>query len=1423
MVADARVTQSNVYSDGTTGYGGNQPSIYTSLAMSLSNSGRGSFTTGLGYGALRFVDTLKMTVTITDSSGNALQNVPVTMYDSPHDVQVLPDWLNTISMILNTLQIDYPSAPPLLYTNPAVYNGITVGPAPNYAIQGQWSLNQNFIVAAPLIQNDKLIELYLNPTFPKPDVYTFSITTYAELGACDYQPTSITYDSEHNIQYNVAWLCLLQDSRAQSFSFKYVYENDAGQGGDAGDSFATARQTGHGSLNGFLYSPDGTATDTNADVADYYSFSTSLNEKVMFSVTPPRSSSFGLSIYDSDQRLVQNSNLGTGQTNSVLFTANGGRYYANIYIVSGTGSYSFILTDTFQIAASPNAVSLGPVGTGSWQTSTINLRSSGDFSGQVSLSTSVSPAVPNGPTVSLSTVNAFATVMVSPSVVVQTYWSPSNPSYAFASDGKYASFDTANGGGSTTVMAVYGGYHIDLPPGASIYDVWTEEKHYETGDDYGVWMSLSAGGQTSLTTNVPKRSSDTTDFQDFTFLLDSWTADTINNAQVTYWDEGGVYHHEISYLDWLPMQVQYTYPVTTSTLSPGGSDSRILTITSNANTPVGSYTVTVTGTSGPLTMSTFVIASVSDFQITAPTTANSLSGQSASIAVTSSALNGFSGSMSLNVNAPSGLTCLTPTPSTFNLNPTTPSVVSSLACSGSPGSYTVTLTAASGSLQHTASVTVNIQDFVLSLTPTSQTVIAKTLGNFTINLPSLYGFSGLVNLTYTVPSGLYCDPPLFLVVSDPSTISCTGSGGTYTIGVKAVSGPIVHTFNIALTIQDFTVSSNPPSLSFVAGSTGTATIGVSSVNGFTGTVGLTASVPAGLTCQPLSPASISLTSTTTAGSSSLTCSGSGGSYHANVTGTFGRLLRMITLTVNVQDFSLSFSAVSPSYLLPGSSGTSTITESALGGFTGTVNLSVSSSTPPGLTCSQPSSVTFGSSPQTVSLTCNASASSDYAVTITGTSGGLSHTTGSIAFHVVDFSISRSPSSASLTLASASSISTITLTSINGFSASTTLTYSSSPAGLVLSLWPTSITPPSGGTATSTLDISAGSATPGTYTITVTGISGSTSHSTTLSITVAGDFSASASPNSVSVQQGSSTTSTINLMSLSSFSGSIAVGSSAAVTINAANVDDGTSRAFGLTIDQTLYTPDFWNQQASSVIGTTYGSFNYSNAYNLSTGSHYLEFGVSAWVGHWHAKIYVNGVLMADVDTNVMTHVHVAFQVGGNSVSPNVANGPTLAFNPTSVTLNSGGTGTLTMTVSTQSATPTGTYTFTVTLTSAGRSHSVTITATVLTPKYTLTFQGYDYDGSHEETLTLNSHQLAQLPAVDSPQNAGVYTTFSIDMTSLAVKGTNTLVFTHANWDCGVVDNTKSVVITDAAGVVIFSDPTVRPLSCTQSITYTFTI
>ena len=64
---------------------------------------------------------------------------------------------------------------------------------------------------------------------------------------------------------------------------------------------------------------------------------------------------------------------------------------------------------------------------------------------------------------------------------------------------------------------------------------------------------------------------------------------------------------------------------------------------------------------------------------------------------------------------------------------------------------------------------------------------------------------------------------------------------------------------------------------------------------------------------------------------------------------------------------------------------------------GVVNLSVSASIPAGLTCTVDPSVTFGTSPQAATPSCSASTAGDYTVTVTGTSGSLTHATGSILF------------------------------------------------------------------------------------------------------------------------------------------------------------------------------------------------------------------------------------------------------------------------------------------------------------------------------------------------------------------------------------------------------------------------------------------
>src|SRR5438132_8980189 len=102
----------------------------------------------------------------------------------------------------------------------------------------------------------------------------------------------------------------------------------------------------------------------------------------------------------------------------------------------------------------------------------------------------------------------------------------------------------------------------------------------------------------------------------------------------------------------------------------------------------------------------------------------------------------------------------------------------------------------------------------------------------------------------------------------------------------------------------------------------------------------------------------------------------------------------------------------------------------------------------------------------------------------------------------------------------------------------------------------------------------------------------------------------------------------------------------------------------------------------------------------------------------------------------------------------------------------------------------------------------------------MSWMGYDWDGTGEETISLNGHFLSSLPSAASPQNSGVYSSFSLDISSQVVQGSNTLTFTHANWDCAVSDNVKGLQISNQTAI-IFRSSTVDTLSCTQSLTYHF--
>jgi kumamolisin len=214
------------------------------------------------------------------------------------------------------------------------------------------------------------------------------------------------------------------------------------------------------------------------------------------------------------------------------------------------------------------------------------------------------------------------------------------------------------------------------------------------------------------------------------------------------------------------------------------------------------------------------------------------------------------------------------------------------------------------------------------------------------------------------------------------------------------------------------------------------------------------------------------------------------------------LINLLAPSSGGGSFTLS---ASPSSLTitQGSNGTSTITVTDMGGFTGSVTLAASG-LPSGVTAQFNPNPTTSTS--TLTLTASATATTGTAtVTITGTSGSLQATT-TIALTVnssgtANFTISASPSSVTITQGS-NGTSTITITSQDSFSSATTLSASGLPSGVTAGFSPNPVTPPANGSVTSTLTLTASAtAATGTTTITVTGTSGSLSHGTNITLTV----------------------------------------------------------------------------------------------------------------------------------------------------------------------------------------------------------------------------------------------------------------------------------------------------------------------------------
>lgn len=198
------------------------------------------------------------------------------------------------------------------------------------------------------------------------------------------------------------------------------------------------------------------------------------------------------------------------------------------------------------------------------------------------------------------------------------------------------------------------------------------------------------------------------------------------------------------------------------------------------------------------------------------------------------------------------------------------------------------------------------------------------------------------------------------------------------------------------------------------------------------------------------------------------------------------------------DFSIS-ATPSTQTVIRGSGTSYTVNTGILNGFSGNIALTISGLPSGAGFTFTPSSVAAGSGSTLAITTASTTPAGSYPLTITGTSGALVHTT-SVTLVVnssgtPDFTIVATPSSRTVTRGNSTTY-TVSIGALNGFAGAVVLSQTGAPSTVTFS--PSTVA----GHGASTMTVrTSRNTTRKTYTITVKGLSGSLSHTTTVSLVV----------------------------------------------------------------------------------------------------------------------------------------------------------------------------------------------------------------------------------------------------------------------------------------------------------------------------------
>jgi hypothetical protein len=462
------------------------------------------------------------------------------------------------------------------------------------------------------------------------------------------------------------------------------------------------------------------------------------------------------------------------------------------------------------------------------------------------------------------------------------------------------------------------------------------------------------------------------------------------------------------------------------------------------------------------------------------------------------------------------------------------------------------------------------------VSPITQTA-DNTLNQFayySVLVQSVSGFAGPVNLniTSTAVPGLSISFPGGSDVDVPANgqaftylLATVGGGlppGDYTIEVTgfpvdttyppAKGTTVLNVIQYVAGTRDFRLSSTPGTIvDVVPGGSGALQINVQSFTTdptvYWVSLLLAPSIP-GLVSASFSPATVGLSGYATNTSIlvlTTTTLTPAGNYSLVITGsTIDGLIHSWAITLRVNGFVVTPTPSSKSVIL-GKCTTYQIGVMSVGTFSSTVTLSLQG-LPAGMTGNiNPPAVLpapMGTAAAIATICTNSSlAQGTYILTLRGTSGTLK-SEHMLSVSVGDFDVSATPSSNTIERNSTGTF-TVTGTSSDDYSAAMTLEVTGLPTGVTGTFSQPSVEIPPASTNSTNLNLAVSPTAPiGTYTLNITGTSGTQSHmaQVTLMIVAATDFSLTLTPNSATVRNGSSTTFNINVNSLNTFNSPVAL-------------------------------------------------------------------------------------------------------------------------------------------------------------------------------------------------------------------------------------------------------------------------------------------